>query len=51
MMGKGGNGLLIGDYMMEIRGITAFAYGPNYLVIAYEDLRLEVYSMQMKLIK
>lgn len=51
MMGKGGNGLLIGDYMMEVRGIIAFAYGPTYLVIAFDDLRLEVYTMQMKLVK
>jgi hypothetical protein len=35
MMGKSGNGLLIGDYMMEVKGISAFAYGPNYLAIAY----------------
>jgi len=40
IMGKGGNGLLVGDNMLEFKGITAFAYGPNYLIIAYEDLRL-----------
>ena len=51
MMGRGGNGLLVGDTMLEIKGITAFAYGPNYLVIAFEDLRLEVYNLQLKLIK
>ena len=36
---------------MDIRGATAYAYGPSHLIIAYEDLRLEVYSLQMKLIK
>lgn len=51
MMGKGGNGLLVGDQMLEFRGITAFAYGPTHLLIAFEDLRLEVYSMQLRLIK
>lgn len=51
MMGKGGNGLLVGDQMLELKGITAFAYGPNYLAIAFEDLRLEIYSLQLKLIK
>ena len=40
MMGKGGNGLLIGDQLMEMRGITAFAYGPTHLIIAFDDLRL-----------
>jgi hypothetical protein len=51
MMGKGGNGLLVGDNMLELKAITAFAYGPNYLIIAFEDLRLEVYNLQLKLIK
>ena len=51
MMGKGGNGLLVGDHLMDLRGITAFAYGPTHLVIAFDDLRLEVYSLQLKLIK
>lgn len=51
MMGKDGNGLLINDTFMNIRGATAFAYGPTFLIIAYDDLRLEVYSMQLKLIK
>ena len=51
MMGKGGNGLLIDDKFLNIRGATAFAYGPTHLIIAYEDLRLEVYSLQLRLIK
>lgn len=34
-----------------MRGITSYCYGPGYLIIAYEDLRLDVYSMQLKLIK
>ena len=50
-MGKGGNGLLVNDTFMPIRGATAYAYGPTHLMIAYEDLRLEVYSLQLKLIK
>ena len=40
MMGKGGNGLLIDDKFLNIRGASAFAYGPTNLIIAYEDLRL-----------
>lgn len=36
---------------MELKGISAFAYGPNFLLVAYEDLRLEVYSLQLRLIK
>jgi hypothetical protein len=51
MMGKGGNGLLIGDSYLDVRGITAYCYGPRYLIVAYEDLRLDVYNMQLKLIK
>lgn len=51
MMGKDGNGLIIDDNFMNIREATAFAYGPNYLIIAFKDLRLDVYNMQLKLIK
>lgn len=51
MMGKGGNGLLVGDHLLDLKGITAFAYGPTHLLIAFEDLRLEIYSMQLRLIK
>ena len=51
MMGKGGNGLLIGDHLMQMRGITAFAYGPTHLIIAFDDLRLQIYTMQLKLVK
>lgn len=40
MVGKDGNGLLIGDRLKDIKGISAYAYGPNYLVIAYKDLTL-----------
>ena len=40
MMGKGGNGLLVGDQFLDMKGITSFAYGPNYLIISFEDLRL-----------
>jgi len=35
MMGRGGNGLLIGDQILEFKGISAFAYGPTHLLIAY----------------
>ena len=51
MMGKGGNGLIIGSGFMNVSGITAFSYGPNFLIIAFKDLRLEVYSIDLKLIK
>jgi len=36
---------------MNVSGITAFSYGPNFLLIAFRDLRLEVYSLDLKLIK
>jgi hypothetical protein len=53
MMGKGGNGLLVDDRFLDVRGATAFDYGPTYLLIAFEDYRLEVYNSnrQLKLIK
>ena len=51
MMGKNGNGLMVDDHCMDIRGATAFAYGPSFLIVAYEDLRLEIYNLQLKLIK
>jgi hypothetical protein len=35
MMGKGGNGLLIGDNYLDVRGITAYCYGPRFLIVAY----------------
>jgi len=51
LLGKGGNGLLVGDQLLDFKGITAFAYAPQYLVIAFDDLRLDIYSLQLKLIK
>jgi hypothetical protein len=51
MMGKGGNGLLVGEHLLNLRGITAFAYGPTHLLIAFEDLRLEIYSLKLQLVK
>ncbi len=51
MMGKGGNGLLIGESYLQVRGITSYCYGPGYFIVAYEDLRIDVYNMQLKLIK
>lgn len=42
---------MVGDHLLDLRGITAFAYGPTNLLVAFEDLRLEIYSMQLKLIK
>ena len=40
MIGKNGDGMIIDDQFLDIRGATAFAYRPNYLIVAYEDLRL-----------
>lgn len=40
MLGHNGNGLLINDTYMDVRSVTAFAYGPTHLIIAYADLRL-----------
>ena len=42
---------MIGDRLMDVRGVTAYAYGPNYLVIAYESRTLEVYDMNLQLVK
>jgi hypothetical protein len=36
---------------MNLSQITAFSYGPNYLLIAFKDLRLDLYSLDLKLIK
>jgi hypothetical protein len=36
---------------MNIKDISAYSYGPNYLLIAFKDLRLDVYSLELKLIK
>ena len=43
--------MVVGDVYLDIRGVTAYCYGPSYLIIAYEDLRLEVYTLGIKLIK
>lgn len=51
MLGINGNGLLINETFMDVKGVTAFAYGPTHLIIAFADLRLEVYTLQLKLIK
>jgi len=40
MLGKDGNGLLINETFMDIRGATAFSYGPTFLIIAFADLRV-----------
>jgi hypothetical protein len=50
-MGKGGNGLVIGSQYLNLNGITAFSYGSGYLIIAFNDLRLDVYSEDLRLIK
>lgn len=51
MMGRNGNGLIVGSQYMDISGISAFSYGPSYLLLAFKDLRLEVYALDLKLIK
>jgi len=51
MMGKNGNGLIIGNKYMDLSGISSFSYGPNFLLISFRDLRLEVYSLDQKPIK
>jgi hypothetical protein len=40
MLGHGGNGLLIHNVFIDTKGITAYTYWPNLLIIAYDDLRL-----------
>ena len=37
--------------MLDLKGITAYSYGPHYLVVAYENRTLEVYDMSLQLIK
>jgi hypothetical protein len=51
ILAKDGNGLFVNNIFLNIHGATAFSYGPNYLIIAYNDKRLEIYSMQLELIK
>ena len=51
MLGKAGRGLIVGTEFMDITNVAAYSYGPNYLLISYNDLRLEVYSLDLKLIK
>lgn len=51
VLGKGGKGMVIGDTFLDVRGVCAYCYGPKHLIIAYEDLRLEIYSIGLKLIK
>lgn len=43
--------MVVGDTFLDIRGVTAYCFGPNFFVIAYDDLRLDVYTTGMKLIK
>lgn len=52
LLGKYGDGLLIDNTFMPVKGVSAFAIGQTHLIIAYEDLRLEVYTVnQLKLVK
>lgn len=43
--------MVVGNGFMNVTGISAFSYGPNFLIIAFRDLRLEVYSLDLKLVK
>ena len=43
--------MVVGETFLDVRGVTAYCYGPNFFVIAYDDLRLDVYTLGMKLIK
>lgn len=43
--------MVVGDLFLDVRGVTAYCFGPNYFIIAYDDLRLDVYTIGMKLIK
>ena len=49
-MGRG-KGLVVGDRYLDVHGATAFAYGPDYLVVAFENCSLIVYNMDLKVIK
>ena len=51
MLGKAGRGLIVGTEFMNVTNVSAYCYGPNYLLISYNDLMLEVYSLDLKLIK
>ena len=51
VLGKGGKGMVVGDLYIDVRGVTAYCFGPNYFIIAYDDLRLDVYTIGMKLVK
>ena len=43
--------MVVGDQFLDVRGVTAYCYGPNFFVIAYDDLRLDIYTIGLKLIK
>lgn len=43
--------MVVGDLFLDVRGVTAYCFGPNYFLIAYDDLRLDVYTIGMKLVK
>lgn len=43
--------MVVGDTFLDVRGVTAYCFGPNYFLIAYDDLRLDVYTTGMKLVK
>jgi hypothetical protein len=32
--------MVVGDMFLDVRGVTAYCYGPNYFIVAYDDLRL-----------
>jgi len=50
VMGKG-RGLMIGEKAIDASGITAFAYGPSYLLVASEGGTLSAYSADLKPLK
>jgi hypothetical protein len=49
-MGRG-KGLVIGDRYLDVHGASAYAYGPDFLVVGFENCSLTVYSMDLKPIK
>lgn len=46
-MGRG-RGLVLGDRYLDVPGISAYAYGSQYLVVGFENCSLTIYTNDLK---
>lgn len=42
---------MLGDRYMDVPGISAYAYGPDFLAIGFDNCSMTIYSMDLKPIK